>query len=96
MENFKLLSELKQNHGGYDCGYEVDYEISSMYGGGFDNSFMPKEIPFQVDHEILELLFPDPKIGFLPSWKQGFYFDANLKYGLYQAQGGPCGVIAAV
>ena len=33
-----------------------------------------------------------------PSWRQGLYFceKTGLKYGLVQAQGGPCGVLAAL
>ena len=74
---------MKHDHGGYDCGYEIDYEVSMYGGGGFEESSMPKEITKLQEQEILNLLFPDPKIGFLPSWKQGFYFDQNLKYGIF-------------
>lgn len=68
---------MKHDHGGYDCGYEVDYEIQMYGGGGFGDpsAAMPKEISGMQEADILNLLFPDPKIGFLPSWKQGFYFD---------------------
>ena len=56
-EQFKLIKELKHDHGGYDCGYEVDYEISPMYGGGFDQAQIPQEISKHQEQEILNLLF---------------------------------------
>lgn len=45
---------------------------------------------------ISELLFKDGKGHLHDSWKQGFYFDEKLKYGIYQLQGGPCGILATV
>lgn len=45
---------------------------------------------------IQKLLFKDGKGHLHDSWKQGFYFDKNLKYGIYQNQGGPCGILATV
>ena len=53
-------------------------------------------IGMEESNRINHLLFKDGK-GFLhDSWKQGFYFDKNIKYGIYQAQGGPCGILATV
>jgi len=91
VENFKLLTEIPHEHGGYDCGYEVDYEVSGAFAEGNQ-----KDIPYATEQELMNIMFPDPRIGFLPSWKQGFYFDKKLKYGLFQNKGGPCGVIATV
>lgn len=34
--------------------------------------------------------------NFHDSWVQGFHFDKKLEYGIYQDQGGPCGVLATV
>lgn len=82
IENFKLIQDIPHEHGGYDCGYEVDYEVSGMYSG-MDSSSTQKDISYQTDQDIMTIMFPDPRIGFLPSWKQGFYFDKKLKYGLY-------------
>jgi hypothetical protein len=79
IEDFKLTKDLTHNHGGYDCGYEVDYEVSQRSAQG-----MPMAISMEAEQELMNLLFPDPRIGFLPSWKQGFYFDKHLKYGIYQ------------
>jgi hypothetical protein len=45
---------------------------------------------------IFKLLFKDGKGHLHDSWKQGFYFDENIKYGIYQNQGGPCGILATV
>lgn len=45
---------------------------------------------------IKHLLFKDGKGHLHDSWKQGFYHDQNLKYGLFQNQGGPCGILATV
>lgn len=45
------------------------------------------------------LVFGDPMKRFNEAWReQGFYFSAvaGLRYGLVQAEGGPCGVLAAV
>ena len=42
------------------------------------------------------LLFKGGKGHLHDSWKQGFYFDEKLKYGIYQGQGGPCGILATV
>jgi len=83
IENFKLLQDIPHEHGGYDCGYEVDYEIGSMYSGMENSSATQKEISFQTEQDIMTIMFPDPRIGFLPSWKQGFYFDKKLKYGIF-------------
>lgn len=46
--------------------------------------------------EISKLLFKDGKGHLHDSWKQGFFFDKKLKYGIYQDQGGPCGILATV
>jgi hypothetical protein len=89
------LKEITHDHGGYECGFEVDYEVGGLYGG-LESSVVSKEITAQTEQEVMTLLFPDPRIGFLPSWKQGFFFDKKIKYGLYQTKGGPCGVIATV
>jgi len=45
---------------------------------------------------IQKLLFKDGNGHLHDSWKQGFFFDPKLKYGLYQEQGGPCGILATV
>lgn len=45
---------------------------------------------------IAELLFKDGKGHLHDSWKQGFYFDDKIKYGIRQDQGGPCGILATV
>jgi hypothetical protein len=41
-------------------------------------------------------LFKEGKGHLHDSWKQGFYFDEKLKYGIFQDKGGPCGVLATV
>ena len=35
-------------------------------------------------------------LRFTPSWVQGFFFSPYIPYGLFQNDGGPCGVIACV
>ena len=45
---------------------------------------------------IRKLLFRDPSARFYDSWGQGFYFDQNIHYGIFQNQGGPCGILATV
>ena len=45
---------------------------------------------------INQLLFKNGKGHLHDSWKQGFFFDENIKYGIYQKQGGPCGILATV
>jgi hypothetical protein len=34
--------------------------------------------------------------NFHTSWCQGFFFDQNVTYGIYQEKGGPCGILATV
>ncbi len=46
--------------------------------------------------EIRKLLFKNASANFHDSWHQGFYFDNKIKYGIYQKEGGPCGILAAV
>jgi hypothetical protein len=46
--------------------------------------------------EIKKLLFKSSSANFHDSWHQGFYFDSKIKYGIYQREGGPCGILAAV
>lgn len=49
--------------------------------------------------DIRQLLFNQAPNKFLPSsWSQGFMLNEseNCFYGLYQKEGGPCGVIACV
>lgn len=46
--------------------------------------------------DISKLLFKDGKGHLHDSWKQGFFFDEKLKYGIFQDQGGPCGILATV
>jgi ubiquitin carboxyl-terminal hydrolase MINDY-3/4 len=46
--------------------------------------------------EIRKLLFKSASSNFHDSWHQGFYFDNKIKYGIYQKDGGPCGILAAV
>mmetsp|Transcript_8439 Transcript_8439/g.14145 ORF Transcript_8439/g.14145 Transcript_8439/m.14145 type:complete len:159 (+) Transcript_8439:1864-2340(+) len=57
-----------------------------------------REQPVRRDDSngILGLLFKDGKGHLHDSWKQGFYFDQSLKYGLFQNKGGPCGILATV
>lgn len=55
----------------------MDYEVSVHYSQ-MEAASITKDISAQVESEIMTLLFPDPRIGFLPSWKQGFYFDKQL------------------
>ena len=45
---------------------------------------------------IKHLLFKDGKGHLHDSWMQGFFFDENIKYGIKQVQGGPCGILATV
>ncbi|TYZ61338.1 hypothetical protein PybrP1_010378 [[Pythium] brassicae (nom. inval.)] len=48
---------------------------------------------------LQQLLFASVTKGFSPHWdQQGFFFSdvANLRYGLVQYEGGPCGVLAVV
>lgn len=45
---------------------------------------------------ITNLLFKDGQGHLHDSWMQGFYFDKKIKYGIYQAKGGPCGILATV
>ena len=45
---------------------------------------------------IMHLLFKDGKGHLHDSWKQGFFFDQKIKYGLFQDKGGPCGILAVV
>ena len=53
-------------------------------------------ISMNESQEIAKLLFKDGKGHLHDSWKQGFYFDQNIKYGIFQDQGGPCGILATV
>jgi len=53
-------------------------------------------ISMQESKEIARLLFKEGKGHLHDSWKQGFYFDQKIKYGVYQDQGGPCGILATV
>lgn len=59
---------------------------------------MTREEPIQREESqnIAKLLFKDGKGHLHDSWKQGFYFDEKLKYGIHQGQGGPCGILATV
>ena len=59
---------------------------------------MTNEEPIQRDEtmRINKLLFKNGKGHLHDSWKQGFYFDQRMKYGIYQDQGGPCGILATV
>ena len=54
------------------------------------------DIQMNESNSIAKLLFKDGKGHLHDSWKQGFFFDENLKYGVYQDQGGPCGILATV
>ena len=45
---------------------------------------------------INQLLFKDGKGHLHDSWKQGFFMDENIKYGVFQDKGGPCGILATV
>ncbi|CAN0505460.1 unnamed protein product, partial [Ectocarpus sp. 8 AP-2014] len=48
---------------------------------------------------VRELVFGNPSKRFNDAWReQGFFFcgEEFLRYGLVQAEGGPCGVLAAV
>lgn len=60
------------------------------------NSTIEETIQRDESLNILKLLFKDGKGHLHDSWKQGFYFDKNIKYGIYQDQGGPCGILATV
>lgn len=42
------------------------------------------------------MLFKNGTTNFHDSWHQGFYFDPKVTYGIYQKDGGPCGILAAV
>lgn len=59
---------------------------------------MTAEAPISIEESkgITHLLFKDGKGHLHDSWKQGFFFDQNLKYGIFQEQGGPCGILAVV
>jgi hypothetical protein len=43
---------------------------------------------------IKTLLFRSKTANFHDSWHQGFFFDEKIKYGIYQKEGGPCGILA--
>ncbi|GMI50311.1 hypothetical protein TeGR_g10508 [Tetraparma gracilis] len=68
----------------------------------FDPSYPPTTAPLSLDSAVglRALVFgPEAANSFPPSWtKQGFFFTSedDLKFGLIQTDGGPCGAIAAV
>lgn len=67
-------------------------------GGPGDKS--PRAITESEALGVRELIFGDCGMRFNDAWReQGFYFCqgvSGLGYGLVQAEGGPCGVLAAV
>lgn len=70
----------------------VNPSMRQMIGNATDESVISRE----ESNGINQLLFKDGKGHLHDSWKQGFYFDENLKYGIHQDQGGPCGILATV
>ena len=47
------------------------------------HSTTEENISIQESGQIASLLFKDGKGHLHDSWKQGFYFDQNLKYGIF-------------
>lgn len=68
-------------------------------GGGANQSIRRAMVTEVEANDVRELMFGDPSKSFNDAWReQGFYFCGidGLRYGLVQAEGGPCGVLAAV
>lgn len=67
-------------------------------GGGTDQLIERVTVTEVEANGVREILFGDPSKSFNGSWReQGFCFCGidGLRYGLVQAKGGPCGVLAA-
>lgn len=85
--------DLWQNLDGFSHEYTYD---------PLDESDPPKykeyseKVSLALSKSLRELLIANPEGNLNISWKQGFYFNKNIQYGLWQAEGGPCGVIATV
>lgn len=89
--------------GAYSTGRNSKISPASARGGdtgGGANQLMGRATVTEVEASgVRELMFGDPSRSFNDAWReQGFYFCGvdGLRYGLVQAEGGPCGILAAV
>lgn len=86
-QNKKSISELQYNLSGFNGS--KDFGGSAMSPPG-------SQISLLEARSIKKLLFSNENSNFHSSWNQGFFFDENLKYGIFQDEGGPCGILATV
>jgi len=80
-----LGSNLYQNN-------QINPQISNKIAMNTEES----PITLEEANGIKNLLFKDGKGHLHDSWMQGFFFDSNIRYGIKQVQGGPCGILATV
>ena len=88
-----------ENHGfkfSADDDFGVDFGGPSTFGVP-QTAKVATNLSFEEARDLQALVLGRGGT-FQPSWQQGLYWTAEeeLKFGLWQDQGGPCGVIAAV
>jgi len=79
--------------------YPESFNYNNPFGGEFDQFSVERaEIGRAESQEVSTLLFGNVNGRFNPNWKQGFFYNQEdcVKYGLWQNEGGPCGILAAV
>ncbi|TNV73474.1 hypothetical protein FGO68_gene15445 [Halteria grandinella] len=97
---YKQLSEVNHNLAGYQANTSYPYTLGQNVPASIRQNLQQQikvdPISQSESNEIKKLLFKSASSNFHDSWHQGFYFDNSIKYGIYQKEGGPCGILAAV
>eukprot|EP00347_Sterkiella_histriomuscorum_P020281 403338405 len=100
-QKHKVISELKHSLSGFEEeeSGNFDYNLAQLSASQrqqIRQYYNEGSISQSESTEIRRLLFKNPSSNFHDSWHQGFYFDKKLNYGIYQKDGGPCGILASV
>eukprot|EP00904_Undaria_pinnatifida_P010389 jgi/Undpi1/6480/HiC_scaffold_20.g08959.m1 len=98
VEDFCLDDELAEHHG-MDSRWGSTHQQGDARGRGASTDRLGREVTETQANGVRELVFGDRAGSFNDAWReQGFYFCnvEGLRYGLVQAEGGPCGVLAVV